>query len=265
MSPSKETIKDFFISYSGRDAEFVAKLTSDLNSAGVKVWWDKTEMKVGDSLHQKIQDGISNAAWLGVVLSPNSVSSAWVEKELSSALARELESRQVFVLPILYRDCQVPLFLKDKVYADFRTSYDLGLETLLERIDPPIKPQILKKLTSGNPAIIAACFAGIKVEQRRSYCDVIVNMLASSSVSEKIAALTGLFVIRHKDLTSHLLRMAKDSSASVRRFSVFYLGEMRASYAIGIVSELLSDKSPEVRSAAREAYKKVGGPKLTTE
>ena len=105
-----------------------------------------------------------------------------VEKELSSALARELESRQVFVLPILYRDCQVPLFLKDKVYADFRTSYDLGLETLLERIDPPIKPQVLKKLTSGDPAIIAACFASIKGEHRHFYCDELVNMLASSSV-----------------------------------------------------------------------------------
>ena len=33
----------------------------------------------------------------------------------------------------------------------------------------------------------------------------------------------------------------------------------------GIVSELLSGKSPEGRSAAREAYKKVGGPKLATE
>ena len=115
MSSSPER-RDLFISYSSKDAEFATRLANDLHSKGIKVWWDKMEMKVGDSLHKKIQEGISNSVWLGIVLSPNSVS-PWVEKELSAALAQELERRNVFVLPILYRDCQVPVFLKDKVYA----------------------------------------------------------------------------------------------------------------------------------------------------
>jgi hypothetical protein len=143
MSSSSE-IRDFFMSYSSKDAQFVTRLANDLHSKGVKVWWDKMEMKVGDSLHTKIQEGISNSAWLGIVLSPHSVSSPWVVKELSAALAQELERKDVFVLPILYQDCQVPVFLKDKIYADFRISYDRGLEALLERINPPIKPKLWK-------------------------------------------------------------------------------------------------------------------------
>jgi HEAT repeat protein len=55
--------------------------------------------------------------------------------------------------------------------------------------------------------------------------------------------------------------MSKDTSSSVRRFAVFYLGELRARYSIPVVSELLSDKSQEVRAAARDAYKKIGGRK----
>lgn len=125
---------DLFISYSTADAAFVARLAQDLNSRGIKVWWDKWMMKVGDSLHQKIDEGITNSAWLGVVLSPNSIHSPWVEKELNSALMKELEQREVFVLPILYKDCPIPLMLKDKVYADFRSSYDEGLSALLERL-----------------------------------------------------------------------------------------------------------------------------------
>jgi len=129
---------DLFISYSSKDAEFVGQLAADLFSRGAKVWWDKWQMKVGDSLHKKIQEGITNSAWLCVVLSPHSVSSPWVEKELNAALMRELEQKQVFVLPILYKDCEIPLMLKDKVYADFRASYQQGLEAILERVVPKI-------------------------------------------------------------------------------------------------------------------------------
>jgi hypothetical protein len=259
MSLSRER-RDLFMSYSSKDAEFATRLANDLHSRGVKVWWDKLEMKVGDSLHKKIQEGMSNSAWLGVVLSPHSVSSPWVEKELSAALAQELERRNVFVLPILYQDCQVPLFLKDKVYADFRISYERGLEVLLERIDPPIKPKLWKGLMSGSASKIAASFAGVEARDRTFYLDELASKLSSSSVGERIAALTAVFVIRDKNVSGHLLRMAKDSSTSVRRFAIFYLGELRAKYAIPVVNELLSDKSPEVREAARDACRKIGDP-----
>jgi TIR domain len=72
---SRTEVRDLFISYSSKDVGFVERLAKDLGSTGMKVWWDKMEMKVGDSLHKKIQDGITASAWLGIVLSPNSVSS----------------------------------------------------------------------------------------------------------------------------------------------------------------------------------------------
>ena len=53
--------------------------------------------------------------------------------------------------------------------------------------------------------------------------------------------------------------MAADKSSSVRRYVLFYLGELRAKFALKTVSELLSDKNLEVRAAAREAYKKISG------
>ena len=42
------------------------------------------------------------------------------------------------MLPILIEDCEVPLFLRDKVYADFRIDYETGLHTLLKRLNPEI-------------------------------------------------------------------------------------------------------------------------------
>ena len=99
-----------FISYSHADRQFVAKLASDLLKQRIRVWWDEWEIKVGDSLLQKIQEGISTSSYLGVVLSPNSVNSAWVQEELDTALVRQLKEKRVVVLPILLQDCQIPPF-----------------------------------------------------------------------------------------------------------------------------------------------------------
>jgi hypothetical protein len=250
---------DLFISYSGKDADFVEKLAKDLVTQGLKVWWDKWVMKVGDSLHKKIQDGISNSAWLGVVLSPNSVSSPWVEKELNSALMKELEQKDVFVLPILYKDCQIPLLLKDKIYADFRSSYKLGLSALLDRFTPRIRLDLLEGLMSGSNSEVSTCYAKILPEDQKLYVNELVKRLESSSAQERANALTGLFVIRDTALSAHLLKMVNDSADTVRRLAIFYMGEMRDKCAVATVSARLSDKSQEVRAAARVAYRKITG------
>jgi hypothetical protein len=42
-----------------------------------------------------------------------------VQKELSAGLIRELEEKRTIVMPCRIDDCNVPLFLRDKLYADF--------------------------------------------------------------------------------------------------------------------------------------------------
>ena len=50
----KNNISKVFISYSHQDKPFVSKLVTDLASMGAKVWVDLIEMKVGDSIVNKI-------------------------------------------------------------------------------------------------------------------------------------------------------------------------------------------------------------------
>jgi predicted nucleotide-binding protein len=120
-----------FISYSHEDRDFAQRLAKDLLSNRILVWWDDWMIRVGDSLLKKIEEGLSTSSYLGIILTPASVASSWVREELNAALLRQLEERRVFVLPILAQDCQIPLLLRDKKYADFRTSYDEGLSQLL--------------------------------------------------------------------------------------------------------------------------------------
>ena len=133
--------RDVFLSYSSQDRRFAERLAGDLVGHGLRVWWDRWEMQVGDSLIAKIQDGIQASSWLAVVLSPTSVASNWVKRELASALADEISTDRVRVLPLLIADCEIPPFLRDKLYADFRASYAAGLELLLRRLAPPLRPE----------------------------------------------------------------------------------------------------------------------------
>jgi pyrimidine deaminase RibD-like protein len=120
-----------FISYSSQDNAFAERLASDLKARKLGVWFDKWEICVGDSLMQKIGQGIRENDYLIVVLSPDSVASEWVKKELAEAMQREIAEKRVVVLPILYRQCQRPPFLADKKYANFTKTYEEGFGELL--------------------------------------------------------------------------------------------------------------------------------------
>jgi len=125
--------KKVFVSHSSEDKAFVRRLVSDLESRGIPVWYDEFDLRVGDSLGQRIGQGIEESGWLLVVLSEHSVQSPWVQKELNAAFALEMSRRDVFILPAVIDGCRIPLFLGDRVYADFRSSYENGLSALLAR------------------------------------------------------------------------------------------------------------------------------------
>lgn len=123
-----------FISYSHENKAFVDNLATHLVSHNANVWVDRWELNVGDSIVQRVQSAIQSASALLVVLSKASVASEWCKRELSAGLVRELEEKKVIVLPLLIEDCDIPLFLKEKLYADFRNDFDTGLSHVLEAI-----------------------------------------------------------------------------------------------------------------------------------
>jgi len=215
--------KDLFISYSSKDKDFVQRLVHDLKAHGIKVWWDEWEMKVGDSLIKKIQDGIKKSAYLGIVLSPNSVSSTWVEKELDTAQIIELERQEVFVLPILKETTEIPIFLKVKKYADFRDSYQKGLNQLIERFEFALAPNIISGLMSQNSTKILTSNLNIPENKRFRYFNFLIEKLSDTSTEEKLSAIVALFVLKHKELPNYLVRFLNDPSITIRRNSVFYL------------------------------------------
>lgn len=132
-----------FLSHTSTDKPFVDRLASDLERVNVGVWYDKWEIRVGDSLFDKISEGIEENDFLAIILSPRSVQSEWVRREVNAALMRELSERKVIVLPILYETCEIPTLLREKKYADFTKSYDDGFEDLLLATSPQ-SPSVIR-------------------------------------------------------------------------------------------------------------------------
>jgi len=114
-------MSSIFLCHSSKDKFFVRELAARLRDAGVRVWLDEAEIKIGDSLTQKIGQAIDEMDYFGVVLSRHSITSEWVQRELQVAMQRELKERRVIVLPLLLEPVELPAFLRDKLYADFTT------------------------------------------------------------------------------------------------------------------------------------------------
>lgn len=119
-----------FLSHTSLDKPFVEKLAASLSKIGVNAWFDKWEIKVGESLTWKIEEGIRENEFFGIILSPEALNSEWVRGELGAAWARQMNKKKVGVLPILYRQCDIPLLLADRKFADFRSDYQAGFRDL---------------------------------------------------------------------------------------------------------------------------------------
>jgi hypothetical protein len=131
-----------FLSHSSRDKRIVRKLASDLKAAGVGVWLDEWVVQVGTPITQAISSGLDVSDFVGVWLTAAAVESRWVEREWQAKFAEEVQTGRITVLPLLAETCAVPALLRDKRFADFRNSYNDGLNALLGAIAAPAELRI---------------------------------------------------------------------------------------------------------------------------
>jgi hypothetical protein len=93
-----------FISYSGKDQLFAERLYNDLQGKGVRCWFAPESLKTGDKFRSRIDEAIKIYDKLLVILSENSIESAWVEEEVETALERERQQSRIMLFPIRLDD-----------------------------------------------------------------------------------------------------------------------------------------------------------------
>ncbi len=91
---------DVFISHASEDKdEVVRPLANTLKNGGLSVWYDEFELKIGDSLRQKIDKGLVKSRFGVVVLSKSFFSKGWTNYELDGIVTKAMTGEQV-ILPI---------------------------------------------------------------------------------------------------------------------------------------------------------------------
>ncbi len=123
-------MKSVFLCHSSKDKPFVRRLSKDLEFQGLRVWLDENEIAAGNSLSKTIEAGLENCDYVIVALSKASIESNWVQRELRAGYSLEIERGENIIIPVLLENSRIPLFLRDKKYADFSVNYEDGLATV---------------------------------------------------------------------------------------------------------------------------------------
>lgn len=124
-----------FLSHSSKDKDIARRIASRLANHNIDVWFDEWEIRIGESITQKIEKGLKDSDFVAVVLTKHSVESKWVEKEWQSQIGEEADSGKVKILPIWAGICNIPYLLKDKRYANLVNDFDAGINELISTIN----------------------------------------------------------------------------------------------------------------------------------
>lgn len=86
-----------FMSYAWEDRELAGQIAHLLQGRGVETWWAEWCLKAGDSLRQKIDEGLGTCTHFIVLLTPNSLTKPWVNQEMDAGLMLKLQSKVTFI------------------------------------------------------------------------------------------------------------------------------------------------------------------------
>lgn len=131
MKSEKTAEWDVFISYASEDREEVAELLArHLQNEGLRVWYDQLELRVGDSLRGKIDEGLARCRFGVVILSESFFCKHFALRELQGLTQREVDGSTV-ILPVWH-----------KVTARH-----------IREFSPPLADRVAAETSSGIPAV----------------------------------------------------------------------------------------------------------------
>jgi hypothetical protein len=132
---------DVFISHASEDKDnVVTPLANALKQRGLSVWFDKFELRIGDSLRRKIDAGISHSRFGIVVLSPAFFAKGWPQYELDGLVTMAVSGKQV-LLPLWHGVSKDEVVRQSPSLADkvaLRTA-DYTIEEIAEEITSVVR------------------------------------------------------------------------------------------------------------------------------
>jgi hypothetical protein len=139
--PDREFEYDVFLSHASEDTAWCETLAERLRNDGVRVWFDRWELKPGDHLEARINDGLEKSRKMVAAWSKNYFrdGKVWTLAESYSQQHPDTLARERPLIPLLLEDCAIKPTLRSLIHIDFRNpdDFDLRFRQLIEALDLP--------------------------------------------------------------------------------------------------------------------------------
>jgi len=109
----------------------VQRLAERLRQAGLRVWFDDWNIRSGEIIALKVDEGLEQSRVLLLCISAAALASRWVALERSTALHRDPANDERRFIPLLLSDCELPDSLRRYKYFDYRKETDAAFAELL--------------------------------------------------------------------------------------------------------------------------------------
>ena len=132
MARARRIPAEVFLSHSHKDRAFVSRVARQLRKNNIKFWYSGRHIIGSKQWHDEIGKALSRCDWFLLFLSPHSVKSPWVKKELLYSLNNARYEERI--VPVLFRDCNHGLLswtLEQIEMVDFRDDFRAGCRALL--------------------------------------------------------------------------------------------------------------------------------------
>jgi hypothetical protein len=212
-----------FFSYAHDDRDLARALAIELEKRGAAVWIDEGELRIGDSIIERVAQAIADVDYIVVLVSERSVASPWVAKELSLAATRVLERQGVKVLPIRVGAVRMPAALTDTLYLQLdpndlpdaanRIYHDLLRHAAEAKrpSPPPPPPSVAASAWDVSPEDLVRDALAAAQRSDRVYLSAVLNALPAAAATaitdlerfrgilDSLAALAGAFIAHDID------------------------------------------------------------------
>lgn len=165
-------MRDIFICHASEDKDYIVRpLVEAFTESGISCWYDEAEIQWGDSITQKVNEGLAKSRYVLVVFSIAFVKKNWPQRELNAIINLEASTGDVKVLPLLVGTeqekkeilSQFPL-LNDKRYLPWGGEVKGIVEAMLSRLGRENKDNLSKTVSTSSTSGIRIPIPRIKKE-----------------------------------------------------------------------------------------------------
>ncbi len=182
---------DVFLSHSSKDKDVVRAVAERLRADGLRVWFDEWEIKPGDSVPKKIDDGLEGSRMLVLCISANAFGSDWTQLESYTFRFRDPLNKERRFIPLRLDEAPIKGSLAQFLYINWL---------------PEEREQEYAKLFEAcrplsNPTVAEAGAVGTQVAEKAIQLDYRKEIYAFEFRSDGKCALSSSFELDSKDHT----------------------------------------------------------------